>query len=252
VRGVILAAGRGRRMGAATSSGPKCLLEVGGRTLLDRQVAALRAAGVDEVGVVVGWHAERFADPGDVTVLVNGAWARTTMVGSLAVAGPWLRSAPVVAAYGDIVFTAATARALAAADEALAVAYDPAWYAMWSLRSDAPLEDAETFRLDRAGRLIDIGGRPASATEDGQYIGLLKVTPAGWGVLDEVRLDAGEDADLTAVLRRIVAGGLVTVGAVAVQGSWWEFDTGRDLELGRAAAAAVDREEQTAREVGQP
>ena len=44
MRGLILAAGRGSRMGALGDDRPKCLVELDGRPLLDRQIAALRAA----------------------------------------------------------------------------------------------------------------------------------------------------------------------------------------------------------------
>lgn len=53
---VILAAGRGRRLGAG-HSGPKALLEFAGRTLLDRHLAALQAHGVDAVSLTVGYQA---------------------------------------------------------------------------------------------------------------------------------------------------------------------------------------------------
>jgi len=51
---VLLAAGSGSRMGHK----PKCLLELGGVPLIRRQLIALSGAGVDEVVVVLGHHAE--------------------------------------------------------------------------------------------------------------------------------------------------------------------------------------------------
>jgi choline kinase len=41
-------------MGALTEARPKCLVEVQGRTLLERQLAALRASGIKEIGIVTG------------------------------------------------------------------------------------------------------------------------------------------------------------------------------------------------------
>ncbi|MBN9426405.1 MAG: nucleotidyltransferase family protein [Burkholderiales bacterium] len=52
---VLLAAGAGERLGHR----PKCLLELGGVPLIRRQIIALSGAGVDELVVVVGHHAER-------------------------------------------------------------------------------------------------------------------------------------------------------------------------------------------------
>lgn len=58
-RAVILAAGRGSRLGALTRELPKPLVEVAGRPLLLRILEALKAARVEEVCVVVGFQAEQ-------------------------------------------------------------------------------------------------------------------------------------------------------------------------------------------------
>jgi len=55
VGAVLLAAGSASRMG----NKPKCLLELGGVSLIRRQLIALSGAGVDELVVVLGHHAER-------------------------------------------------------------------------------------------------------------------------------------------------------------------------------------------------
>lgn len=54
VGAVLLAAGSGTRMGTR----PKCLLELGGVPLIQRMLIALSGAGVDELVVVLGHHAE--------------------------------------------------------------------------------------------------------------------------------------------------------------------------------------------------
>lgn len=64
VGGLVLAAGAGSRMGHR----PKCLLQIDGVSLLERQLQALTLAGVMPVSVVLGHHAER--------ILQDGAWAR--------------------------------------------------------------------------------------------------------------------------------------------------------------------------------
>ncbi|MDO8904200.1 nucleotidyltransferase family protein [Hydrogenophaga sp.] len=57
VGAVLLAAGAGSRMGHR----PKSLLELGGIPLIRRQLIALSGAGVDELVVVLGHHAQRIA-----------------------------------------------------------------------------------------------------------------------------------------------------------------------------------------------
>ena len=57
--GVILAAGMAKRLRPLTDTKPKCLLEVGGRTLLERTVRAMQQAGITEFVVVTGYRGEQ-------------------------------------------------------------------------------------------------------------------------------------------------------------------------------------------------
>ena len=75
VGGLVLAAGEGRRLGR-----PKAAVEVGGATLLDRAVRALRDGGCQDVVVVLGAAADQVVD-GAIAV-VNDDW-RSGMGSSL-------------------------------------------------------------------------------------------------------------------------------------------------------------------------
>ena len=68
MRAVILAAGRGSRMGPMGNDRPKCLVKLDDRPLLDRQIAALRRGGVNEIGVVRGYRAEMLNFPRSVGI----------------------------------------------------------------------------------------------------------------------------------------------------------------------------------------
>jgi choline kinase len=76
---VVLAAGRGSRLGVLGDATPKWLLRVGERTLADRQLEGIRAAGdaVGSISVVVGHAAEVIEDslPDDVGVIRNPQFA---------------------------------------------------------------------------------------------------------------------------------------------------------------------------------
>lgn len=242
MKALVLAAGRGSRLGPFTADRPKCLVGIEGKSLLDRQVAALLAAGATEVGVATGWCAEAFGGSG-LTTFDNPEWAETTMVDSLASAEKWLLEGPVLVSYGDIVYTAETARRLAAADGPLAISYDPDWEALWRSRFDSPLDDAETFVRDGSDRLLDIGGRPSTADEvQGQYLGLLRFTPEAWSTIRDLRAtDAGtRGLDMTGLLRHLVRTGLLSITTVAAEGPWCEFDHPSDLEVGLEIVRRLD------------
>ena len=69
MKAIMLAAGIGRRVWPMTAECPKCLLQFGGTTLLERMLVALELAGVREVVVVVGYLRQMVMN----AVSLNGA-----------------------------------------------------------------------------------------------------------------------------------------------------------------------------------
>jgi choline kinase len=232
VKAIILAAGRGSRMQSLTDEKPKCLVELGGRTLLDRQLQALREGGVDEIGIVTGYRRELLADRGLVE-FHNPRWAGTNMVASLACAGAWLSSGPCLVSYSDIFYGPRIVAAMAASRADIAVAYDPDWLPLWTRRFGDPLLDAETFRLD-GERVLEIGNKPTRLEEiQGQYMGLLGFNPRGWAALEDLRAALpgalADQTHMTGMLQRLIGAG-VAVHAVANGEAWGEIDSESDLQ----------------------
>ena len=58
MKAVILAAGVGRRLQALTQNLPKCLIPIGGKTLLSRYLNNLEQVGISHVTIVVGYKEE--------------------------------------------------------------------------------------------------------------------------------------------------------------------------------------------------
>lgn len=233
MRALILAAGRGSRMGPLTTAVPKCLVPLAGRPLLEWQMTALRAAGIDTIGVVRGYKAQALDGRG-LVAFDNPRWADTNMVASLACAATWLREQPVIVSYADIFYPASAVAALVAAPGDIAAAYDPDWLALWSQRFADPLSDAETFRLDGT-RVIDIGRRTTKLDEiRGQYMGLLKFTPKGWAAaaayFASLAPERGARLDMTSLLSGLIQAGQPIEG-VPVTGPWGEIDSVDDLTL---------------------
>jgi bifunctional UDP-N-acetylglucosamine pyrophosphorylase/glucosamine-1-phosphate N-acetyltransferase len=62
MKALILAAGRGTRMRHLTDDRPKPLVEIGDRTFLDHVIESLGRAGINEIGIVVGYRKEKIKD----------------------------------------------------------------------------------------------------------------------------------------------------------------------------------------------
>lgn len=231
---VILAAGRGSRMSALTEDRPKCMVELAHKPLVRRQIAALRGGGVSTIGIVRGYLGTTI-NIEDATYFENPRWAETNMVMSLRAAATWLHSDSVVISYADIFYGRDVVRALADSSGDLVVTYDRNWRGLWSRRFADPLSDAETFRTDAHGNLIEIGRRAKHLDEvEGQYMGLLKFTPTAWraveAVLATVDAKTRDAMDMTTLLRALLDSGF-QIKTVGIAGQWGEIDSSGDLEL---------------------
>ena len=58
MKAIILAAGKSTRLYPISLEQPKCLMEVNGKRIIDRQIEALRMIGIDDIVVVVGYKGE--------------------------------------------------------------------------------------------------------------------------------------------------------------------------------------------------
>lgn len=242
-RALILAAGRGSRMGALTAERPKCFVPLFGKPLLEWQMEALRDAGVEQIAIVTGYMAEQFQGRGDA-LFHNPRWAETNMVSTLACASAWLEAGPCVVSYADILYHPRHVRALLDTNSDLALTYDLLWNGLWGLRFDNPLSDAETFRVDGKNHLTEIGGRPRSLEEvQGQYMGLLKFAPAGWrkvkAFLDSLSPRERAKLDMTSLLRRLLETSN-EIEAVPVRGEWCEVDSEQDWQLYQSRLSSLD------------
>ena len=237
MKAIILAAGRGSRLGALTEEQPKCLTPLMGTPLLEWQLQALRGAGLESIAIVRGYLAHRLEFPG-LHYFENARWKDTNMVMSLVCAQEWLRQGPCIISYSDIVYPAETVSELLSGQGDLTITYDGNWLELWKLRFEDPLEDAETFQVNDQGQLLEIGNRAKTTGEiQGQYMGLLKITPTGWNrverYLTSLPSPDQDRLDMTALLRGLLQSG-VAIQTVPIQQRWYEVDTESDLQLYQA------------------
>jgi len=241
---IVLAAGRGTRLGLRSADLPKCLVEVGSHALLDWQLHAARQAGLEPV-VVTGHAAERLRGRAPITVH-NERYATTNMVVTLACARPWWGNGFVMA-YGDIAYRPDVLRAAVAGEAPVNVVVDSAWRGYWEARFDDPLADAESLRLDAGGSIISIGQPVGHVDEvDAQYIGLVAFRSDGVRALERAYAAAEtaaakgsppfggarayEELYMTDLLQALIDTG-TQVAAVPVNRGWVEIDSEIDLRV---------------------
>lgn len=242
---IILAAGRGTRLRPLTDSSPKCLIELGGRSLLDWQLEAAEKVGIPEVVVVGGHLAERLQRPG-LRLVINQDYDSTNMVYSLFCAESSFGRGFVLS-YGDVVYDVSVLQALLANHAPIAVVVDRNWLDYWRLRFTDPLSDAESLRMDETGRIRSIGQPEKDVTHiDGQYIGLVAFRESGVDALRQTYATALRDEEAGRLpfngsrpLRNLfvtdLLQGMIDLGhsviSVPVAGGWLEIDSLHDLQL---------------------
>ncbi len=235
MKGLILAAGRGSRMGLETAEQPKCFTTLAGRRLLDWQLDALANAKIAPVSIVTGYQAECLHETYPwLSTFSNHRWQESNMVRSLACAGSFLAESSTIISYSDIVFHSEIVTLLSQTPGEIVIAYDQQWLALWSLRFEDPLLDAESFQLDATGQLRCIGQKPTQVSDSqGQYMGLLKITPKGWlkiqSYLSTCTEAEKDHMDMTGLLSRLLTKG-VAIQTCAISGRWCEVDSLSDRD----------------------
>ena len=165
MKAIILAAGAGRRLGAAV---PKCMLDVGGMSIIHRQLEAMLAEGIDEYVVVVGYEQEQVrrhltGAPGQFTFVVNERYLATNTIYSLYLASAHL-SGPCWYANADVVFDRRLIRRLADDSSAAALA----------VKAHACGEE-EVKVVVRDGRIARIGKGIAPSEAAGEFMGIARL-----------------------------------------------------------------------------
>lgn len=235
MRAIILAAGRGSRMKAVTQEKHKSLVRIRGKRLIDWQLEALYNCGLKDVAVVTGYRRSDLGNLG-LKEFYNPRWKETNMVGSLMVAEDWLSTDTCIISYSDIFYNKSAIESLLQSCGDIAITYDPNWLKLWEHRFFDPLSDAESFKIDGDGMLNEIGRRPNSVSEvQGQYMGLLKLSPTGWNICADVLANLNDfqrDAiDMTSLLSKVLEKNKTSVVTLPYYDEWGEVDFESDFQF---------------------
>ena len=181
MRGIILAAGKGSRLNGTAGNTPKCLVEVGGRSLIERQIDTLRAAGIDDIAIVVGCqqlHVRRVCGKG-LTYIENARYAETNSLYSLWLARPLLYEGFVVLNC-DVLFHPALLQDLLTSrhENALLLGYREA--------NQPEFGDEEMKVKVRHGRVVEMSKDMDPAEADGENLGIVKFGAPGAAALVEI------------------------------------------------------------------
>ena len=243
MKAIILAAGQGTRLKKYTENLPKGMLSFLGKTIIERQIEAYRTCGIENIIVVKGFAAEKIAYP-NVKYYVNENYATTNMVESFMTARDDFCD-DVIVSYSDILFEKGMLKKMMTVDGDFCVAVDDNWKDYWKKRYGKIDFDIESLTIDGGGLITELGSENADIERiSSRYIGLLKFSKNGLGIISKVLEDAYKfykdkpwqqsgkpvrSAYMTDLLNALIEKGY-DVQAVRFENGWIEFDTNEDYE----------------------
>lgn len=253
-RAILIAAGRGKRLGPHTEEIPKCMVQVGARPILGWVWRALASVGVEELVVIRGYRGDvlesfvRSLVPRAVFV-DNPEWQTNNVLLSMMCARRYFDQ-PTYVTYSDIIYTPEVARAAASSSADIGLVIDREFRTIYEGRTEHPLDEGEVADLSPDGAVARVGKKAlAPADAIGEYIGLARLGERGVATVANTfdrlaREHAGREhepfqraATFRNAYQTDLWQALIDEGAriepILIDGQWREIDTGQDLVRAR-------------------
>ena len=241
-KALIVAAGLGSRLKKHTENIPKCMLDFGGKTLLQRQLLSYKQNGVDDISLIRGYKKNKINYKG-IKYFDNTDYKNNNILNSIFY-GEKVINGNIIISYSDILFEPFVVKRAMEADHDISVIVDVDWKHYYIDRKDHPLSEAENVIFNSNNEVIKIG-KIASEKEEvhGEFIGMIKLTPRGCELLKQnfnrvkkifwnkpfQRSKIFQKAYLTDMIQELVDIG-IKVHCVVIKRGWKEIDTVEDYK----------------------
>jgi len=239
---LIAAAGLGSRLKDHTENLPKCMLDFGGKTLLERQLLTYRKCGINDISVIRGYKKNKI-NYKNLKYFDNNNYQKNNILNSIFY-GEEVINGNIIIAYSDILFESNVIKRLLVSDHDISVVVDIDWRSYYVDRKEHPIEEAENVIFNSNNEVIKIGKISTEKEEvHGEFIGLIKLTHKGteifkknfhrvkklyWGKPFQ-RSKTFQNAYLTDMIQELVDIG-IKVHCVIIKRGWKEIDTVEDYQ----------------------
>lgn len=225
---VVLAAGLGSRLQSVHSAAPKGFVEIAGVPIIQRSLDALRAAGVREVVIVVGWMAEHYRNwvatqSSSIVCVDNAAYATTGSLRSLLLGCAAVQGRDVVIVESDLLYEPRAAAMLLAAPSP-----DTMLVSGFTKSADEVWVYGGADRLEHLSKTA-WGDRRAL----GELVGLTRLSAATVEAMRDAASDLPASAHYEDGLNAVATARAVSL-LVAADLAWCETDDEQHLERARS------------------
>jgi dTDP-glucose pyrophosphorylase len=217
-KAILLAAGKGTRMKELTNELPKPMLEVRGKPILLHIVEGLRAAGVTDFCIIVGWRAEVvrdfFGDGSKFGVRISYA-TQVVQDGTgkvVELARDFAGSDPFVLSYGDILINSVNYARLTALGDAEGI--------VTVKHNEGEIAKGGCVVVNDRFELTDLIEKPAGRAPSPWYnAGVYTFRPSIFEFTAKLKLSPRGEYELTDAIRDLAQSGK-TVRVVELSGEW--------------------------------
>jgi choline kinase/DNA-binding XRE family transcriptional regulator len=241
-KALIIAAGMGSRLKGYTEELPKCMLDFGGKTLLEWQLESYHECGINNVSLIRGYKSEKINYEG-IRYFENPDYQNNNILNSLFYGEEELNG-NVVVSYSDILFEPAVVKRLLESDHDISIVVDIDWRGYYVDRKDHPIEEAESVIFNANNEVVEIG-KILTERDDvfGEFIGMLKFSPRGAEIFKKhfhrakqlywdcpfQRAKTFQKAYITDMIQEMTDLG-VPIHCVIIERGWKEIDTVEDYQ----------------------
>ena len=241
-KSLIVAAGLGSRLKDNTKNIPKCMLDFGGKTLLQRQLSSYKQCGIDDISLVRGYKKNKI-NYKDINYFYNDNFENNNILNSIFYAEEKING-NIIISYSDILFEPFVVQRALDSDHDISVVVDIDWREYYVDRKEHPLTEAENVIFNSNNEVIKIGKIASEKKEvHGEFIGMIKLNHHGCEIFKKnfhrvkklfwnkpfQRSKIFQKAYLTDMIQELVDIG-VKVHCVIIERGWKEIDTVEDYQ----------------------
>ena len=239
---IIIAAGSAQRLGPQTKKMPKGLLDINGKSILERQIEILKNNNIKEIIIITGPHKDKF-NFGKVKYIEDSEYKKHDVLLSLMAAKNEIKG-DIITTYSDILFDEKILQQIIKSKVNIGIATDMNWKQKYENRTEHPKSQADNVIIEN-NKIVKIKKnilKISKNQKNGEFIGIMKFSKKGSEIFvrefNKVEKNKPspfhnsktfEKAYLTDMIQELIDQN-ITMEPIIVNGNWCGIDTLQDLE----------------------
>ena len=238
---IIIAGGKSTRIRPLSNEIPKTMVEVYGKSILERQIEVFQSCGISDITAVTGYHSEKINLP-NINCIKNEEYKTTNVNEGLFCAKAKLNDS-VIITYGDIIFEREVLEQTLNFKGDIGIVIDLDWEKQYTGKFGRPISEADNVIMNKK-QILKIS-KNLTKKDDlilAESIGIFKLSKSGAKILlDRYNhlkkshkgkfhsASSFKDAFFMDMIQDLIDTNVI-IEPIPINGRWCEIDTQLDLE----------------------